>query len=95
MKIISLKEFSPIISDKQSGDKIYRMIKNFNPDSAVVGVDMGGIKSMATFCAKQIFGRLYLELTPAVFYSNVKIINASEDVKLIIKLGIQSAVNES
>lgn len=47
---------------------------------------------MATFCAKQIFGKLYIDLTPSVFYNNIKIIRATEDVKLIIRLGIQNAV---
>lgn len=94
MKTISLKDFAPIISDKQTGDRIYQMIKDLHPESTIVNVEMNDIKSMATFCAKQIFGKLYLELTPSVFYENIKILNASEDVQLIIKLGIQSAVNE-
>lgn len=95
MNIISLSNFSPIISDKHTGDRIYHMIKELHPESSVVYINMGDIKSMATFCAKQIFGKLYLELGPSVFYNNIKIQQATNDVQLIIKLGIQSAVNES
>lgn len=95
MNMVSLQDFAPIISDRQAGEKIYQLIKDFRPESAVVNVDMKDIKSMATFCAKQIFGRLYLELTPSVFYDNIRIINATDDIKLIIKLGIQSAISES
>ena len=47
---------------------------------------------MATFCAKQIFGKLYMELNPDVFFSNIKIKNANDDVKLIIRMGIQNAI---
>ena len=88
METVNLKEFGPIISDRETGFKIYNLIKAKNPHSTIVNIDMDGIKSMATFCAKQIFGNL----TPSVFYNNIKIIRATEDVKLIIRLGIQNAV---
>ena len=87
METVNLKEFGPIISDRETGFKIYNLIKAKNPHSTIVN-----IKSMATFCAKQIFGKLYIDLTPSVFYNNIKIIRATEDVKLIIRLGIQNAV---
>ena len=92
METVNLKEFGPIISDRETGFKIYNLIKAKNPHSTIVNIDMDGIKSMATFCAKQIFGKLYIDLTPSVFYNNIKIIRATEDVKLIIRLGIQNDV---
>ena len=60
MNTIDLKDFGPIISDKETGNRIYDLIKEKNPNSSVVQIDMESIKSMATFCAKQIFGRLYV-----------------------------------
>lgn len=95
MNTLSLEEFAPIISDRKTGDRIYNLIRDLHPESHVINVDLIDIKSMAIFCAKQIFGKLYLELTPPVFYNNIKLSNATEDVQLIIKLGIQSAVNEA
>lgn len=91
MSYISLKSFSPIISDKIAGGRIYDLIMSKDPINNEVIIDMGDIKSMATFCAQQIFGRLYKELTPKVFYKNIKIKNASDDIILLIKLGISYA----
>lgn len=95
MNNIDLKDFGPIISDKETGNRIYNLIKEKNPNSSLVQIDMKSIKSMTTFCAKQIFGKLYIELTPAVFFNNIKILHATEDVQLIIRLGIQNAVENS
>jgi hypothetical protein len=49
---------------------------------------------MATFNAKQIFGKLYLELGANEFFEKLEIKNASDDLKLIIRLGIQSAIDD-
>ena len=71
MNTIDLKDFGPIISDKETGNRIYDLIKEKNPNSSVVQIDMESIKSMATFCAKQIFGRLYIKITKAEYYNNI------------------------
>lgn len=47
---------------------------------------------MATYCAKQIFGRLYVELGQNIFSKNIIIKNASDNVRLIIQLGIRFAI---
>lgn len=93
MKInISLDEFAPIISSKESGIIIYNQIIGANPQENEVTIDMKNIKSMATYCAKQIFGRLYIELGQNLFSNNIIIKNASDNVKLIIQLGIRFAI---
>jgi hypothetical protein len=48
---------------------------------------------MATFCAKQVFGNLYLELGPSDFFEKIRISNANDDIRTIIKIGIQHAVS--
>ncbi len=90
---ISLKQYAPVISDEQTGLEILNLIKDaLNKD--VVVVDLSDVKSMATFCAKQIFGKLYKELGSAPFYSKIQIKNANDDLKVIIRMGIVSALND-
>lgn len=93
MKVLELKNYGPIISDRKTGDEIYLMIKKAIGESPV-SVNLKQIKSMATFCAKQIFGKLYVELGAKVFFEKIEIKGASEDLKTIIKIGIQSALDE-
>ncbi|MGO4921462.1 STAS-like domain-containing protein [Maribacter spongiicola] len=95
MKNISLDDFGPIISTKESGNKILNLITDNLKSDAKISVDLGKIRSMATFCAKQIFGKLYVSLGAEKFFENVEIVNASDDLKSIIKIGIQSAIQEN
>ncbi|MER2996459.1 STAS-like domain-containing protein [Pontibacter populi] len=94
MKMVSLLDYSPIISDRLIGDEIYTKIKSTLTTGGPVTVDLDGIKSMATFCAKQIFGRLYLELGSSEFFNQIQLKNATDDVKTIIRIGIQNALEE-
>ena len=54
MKNIALDTFAPIISSKESGIAIYNLIKDANPYKNEITIDMQNIKSMATYCAKQM-----------------------------------------
>lgn len=93
--IINLKKYGYIISDQQSGDLIYKEIKDSLALNEICIVDFAQIKSMATYNAKQIFGKLYLELGSKMFFKRIELRNASEDLKLIIRLGIQSALEDA
>lgn len=90
---IQLEQYAPVISDEKTGIEIYNLIKNALSDDVVI-IEMSNVKSMATFCAKQIFGQLYKELGPNTFYSKIKIKNANDDIKVIIRMGIVSALND-
>ena len=92
---IELKKFGLIISDQDSGKTIYEKIKNDIESHGKCIVDLQDVKSMATYNAKQIFGKLYLELGSKDFFEKIEIKNASEDLKLIIRLGIQSALEDA
>lgn len=94
MATIEFVKFGPIISDKIIGDEIYALINKSLQNHQQITLDLSGIISMATFCAKQIFGKLYLLLTPEVFFERIILTNVSADVKLIIKIGIQNAIEE-
>ena len=92
---ISLKEYGPLLSDKQVGEEILKKIKLYLQKSEVINIDFADITSMATFCAKQIFGSLYLELGSQKFFERIKFLKVNEDLKIIIKMGIQNALEES
>ena len=71
MIIIDLSSYGPIISDRKTGDSILQMIMNSNPKENKIEINLEGIVSMATYSAKQIFGRLYIDLGADVFYKNI------------------------
>ncbi len=91
---IELKKYGVIISDQNSGKVIIDKIKETLKLQDKCIVDFKDVKSMATYNAKQIFGKLYIELGSNVFFEKIEIKNASEDLKLIIRLGIQSALED-
>lgn len=95
MGTINLDKYGPIISTKELGDKILETARNKLKSNDKIQLDLKGIRSMATFCAKQIFGKLYIELGAENFFERVEIQNASDDLKSIIKIGIQSAIQEN
>lgn len=90
----TLKRYAPIIGDKPSGELIYNEIKDLLKTNDEVEIDFHEIVSMATFCAKQIFGNLYVELGSIKFFERIVIINCSEDVLRIIKEGISDKLRE-
>lgn len=94
MRTLKLSEFGPVISDKEIGQKIYSLIKNEVMAGNSVEVDLEPIKSMATYCAKQIFGNLYVELGSKKFFEMVLLKNANNDIKTIVNIGIQHALTD-
>jgi hypothetical protein len=94
MKSLSLNNYGPIISDKTVGNEIYSLINSSMSRHDVVSLDLSAIKSMATFNAKQIFGRLYVELGSNTFFDKIRLLNASDDLKIIIQIGIQNALED-
>ncbi|MDH0660725.1 DUF4325 domain-containing protein [Empedobacter sp. GD03865] len=96
MKTIKVNTYGSIISDKIISTEIYDIIKEFLENKEpLIEVNFEGVIAMATFCAKQIFGSLYIELGQDSFFEKIKISNANQDLKIIINMGIQSAIEES
>ena len=91
---IFLNKYGNIISDHETGQKVYNEIIHELDQKGTTIIDFSNLKSMATFNAKQIFGKLYLQLGADNFFSKITILNASDDLKLIITLGIQSALED-
>lgn len=92
--IIKLEKFGPIISDRKLGDTISKLIEKSLESNKSIEIDFENVISMATFCAKQIFGKLYLEKGAEFFFENIKMANVNDDLKIIIKMGIQSAIED-
>jgi hypothetical protein len=87
---IDLITFGPIISDREIGDKIYNLINQNLLKGENVIVDFKDVKSMATYNAKQIFGQLYKDLGPETFFEKIGLQNTSDDLKVIIRMGIEN-----
>ena len=68
MKEIMLLKYGSIISDKNIGEQVYSEIEELLKKENKIEINLYDIKSMATFNAKQIFGRLYLKLGSTSFY---------------------------
>lgn len=94
MKEINLSQYGPIVSSKTVGDEIYNLIKTHLIKEEKLSIDLIDIKSMATFCAKQIFGRIYIELGSQQFFDRIILKGADNDLKTIIQIGIQHALEE-
>ncbi|MCX4291169.1 MAG: STAS-like domain-containing protein [Odoribacter sp.] len=94
MKTIVVKKFGSIISDKETGNALLEELKQGLKENDEIILDLEGVISMATFCSKQVFGSLYLELGADSFFYKIKFKNATNDVLAIIKIGIQSALEE-
>lgn len=94
MDINFSSKYSNVVANKDLGNKIYEDLKNILGNSDIT-LDFKEVDVMTSFCAKQIFGTLYLELGPNSFYNKIKFINASDDLKIIIRESIQNAVEQS
>lgn len=94
MSILDLNKYGPIIGSKSIGDEIYEKIRKELSKNDSIEINVSEIKSMATFCAKQIFGKLYLEFGSELFFEKIIIKGADADLKTIIQIGIQHALSE-
>ena len=94
MKQYDLTSFAPLFVDKEKAQKAYDDIMELDPTNNEIEVDMTGIESMTTLCGKIIFGRIAKEIGLSLFYKMIKFKGLTEEVELIINMGIHSAVEE-
>ena len=92
MKKLSLDKYAPLVSSQEIGEEIHKLLLLELDQHEVIEVDLKSIKTMATFCAKQIFGQLYIKLSAERFFERIKLINVNEDLQMIIRLGILSTL---
>ena len=88
----SLKSYAPSLSEKADAEKIRQQISALDPQNNIVEIDFEDIVAMTTICARLIFGQLYLDLGPELYNKNIKIIHCEETLEIIIRWGIESAL---
>lgn len=91
--MISLQDYAPIIVGDDVAESIYQEIKKELVNNSIVEIDISTIRLMVTKCSKMIFGRLYMELGGEDFYNRIHIFGASENIKAVIRAGIQLSID--
>lgn len=90
----NMSEHGVAISDKKDGEKIFNEINKLLKENDILIIDFTGLVTMATFCAKQVFGVLYIDLGSKEFYRRLQLKNVNENLRLVLQLGIQSALED-
>lgn len=91
---LQMNRFTSIVTRKSDGEEIYQEIKSHLDDGDVIIVDFSGIDTMTTYFAKQVFGKLYVEMGADSFGKMIKFEkqHMSDDVELVLKIGISGAI---
>ena len=82
-----------MIASFDQSETLYNDIKNELKIHSKIDVDLKDLLGITTSCAKQIFGKTYLDLGSEEFSKRVIISNTNKDFKIIIQEGIISAIN--
>ena len=90
-----MSRYRSVVMRKSDGESVYQEIKAHLESGDTVLIDFSGIDTMTTYFAKQVFGRLYVELGVEGFTSRIKFEkdNMSSDVELVLKIGITGAIS--
>lgn len=91
---LQMNRFKSIVTRKSDGDEVYNEIKSHLDKGETIIVDFSGIDTMTTYFAKQVFGKLYMELGAEEFSNQISFekINMSDDVELVLRIGISGAI---
>ena len=89
-----MKEYAPLFVNKERAYQIYDELLELDPIVNIITIDVTGIESMTTICAKIIFGRLCKKLGSAVYHNNIQFVGKSDGIDLVIKMGIASALRD-
>ena len=90
-----MKRFKSLVTRKVDGEEVYgEIMEHFRKDEQII-VDFDEIDTMTTYFAKQVFGKLYVELGATTFGARIKFDrqNMTEDVALVVKIGIKGALS--
>ena len=89
---VTLRQFGASIVTPERGMDVYNYLKSCYDKEEMLVIDMSETVSMTTYCARQIFGELYIELGAVRFYNTIKLKNLSDELALVIKMGIRKAI---
>lgn len=93
---ISMSQYKHLVVRKVDGDEVYNEIKKQIENGDSVVIDFDGIDTMTTFFAKQVFGKLYIELGQEKFSHYIKFEkrNMTDDIDLVLRIGIAGAISQ-
>ncbi len=89
--IVNLKEFGTSLGSRVLGKEVSNMI-DFEEDEIVL--DFQGVKMITSSFADEVIGKNCARLGLHNFFKNVQIVNASEQIKLILKKAILDRLAE-
>lgn len=92
---IKLYQISSAIANKEIGENVYTVIDESLDNNDIIEIDFIDVSVMTTYCAKQIFGRLYIKLGADEFFRRLIFKNVRNDIKIIIEQGILNAIDSS
>lgn len=95
MKTVKLSDYGLIIRDEYIGNIIYLDLRSKISEESRIVINFSGVVSIATFCARQIFGKLFLELGATRFSEQMSLENASDSVKSVISEAIRYSLERS
>ena len=90
-----MNRFKSIVTRKSDGEEVYNEIQGHLDNGDTIIVDFSEIDTMTTYFAKQVFGRLYVEMGAETFNSRVQFerLHMSDDVELVLRIGISGALS--
>ncbi len=91
---LDFNQFGSTIDRPEDGERCYMMLKEADPANNEVIVKMQSVVSMTTSCAKQIFGRICMEIGEAAFEEHV-ILDVSDGVYVIIQMGLDEMIENA
>lgn len=96
MDTFELKKDYRSITSLEASKEVYSIIKNHITNSdKPLSIDFTGVLAITTFCAKDIFGKLYRELGPTKFHEQLRLLNVKEDFKIVIQEGILDSIKDN
>jgi hypothetical protein len=93
MQTIQLINYGDMMAESGK-PTVYNEIKKALEKNDKIQIDFSHITTITPFFAKQVFGKLYLELGTKQFYNCVALINVTNEIELLIKVEIQNAIDE-
>ena len=94
-KEYDMQKYAPIFVDKDKATIVYNEILQLDPSNNDIEINMTGIESVTTLCAKIIFGNLAKSMGLSTFYKRIKFKGLTEEVELVINMGIDNAINSN
>lgn len=84
--IVKLKEFGTSLGSRVLGKEVSNLI-DFEKEKEII-LDFQGVKMITSSFADEVIGKNCARLGLHNFFKNVQIVNASEQIKLILKKAI-------